>query len=146
MVSWVPSSGLPLVVELLLLLPPHAAIPSARTLTAAALIARNQSLPDAISSPVTNSAMATSVVLVKDLQFLQPDGKAGATGHQDPQLAGHDRGERDLVEVRCRRCRRRLLVGHVHPGRPVEILDRVGRRLAVGVAARAEGFVAVEVQ
>src|SRR5689334_11407618 len=53
MVSLVPSSGLLLVVELLLLPPPHAAMLNARTATAAALMGPRQSLPDAISSPLT---------------------------------------------------------------------------------------------
>src|SRR6185369_900060 len=46
----------------------------------------------------------------------------------------------------CRRLRAQLLPRYVHPGRTVEVLHGVGRRLAVGVPARAERLVAVEVQ
>src|SRR3954453_16578133 len=108
MVICEPSSGLLLVVELLSLLPPHAPMLSAMTATAATLRGPRQRLPDAISSPLTKSAVA-----LKDLQFLQPDRADGVPGHEDPDLAGHDRFERHLIEVRCRRGRRRHLVGHV---------------------------------
>src|SRR3954463_11848254 len=129
-VSWAPSSGLPLVLVLLSPLP-HAATVSAK------------------ATPTTGNRhllMAMSAPHVEDLKLLDADRASGGGRDEHAHLPGHDRREGDVVVVGGRRRRGRLLTRDVDPGRSVEVLHGVGGRFAIGAAAGAERLVAVEVE